>query len=928
MKHFVLFVLSVFVLSVSAETLENNTMKLTLSTNGITAVNKAEKSWKKAPIEFSIYDGNAKTNAPVLSRKLATGKPEMTYTGKDWKCTLAFEPKGNLFLVTGKYSNLSGEEKWIETAFTARPDFPAKDLKYWDGFDQIVPVGKERLYRTGIKGSMHKRVRAVVMPFAATGIFDSKCSFFLGNVMYDPVSYTAVDYEPLNGKYAYRQRFVVAPNADCNFRYVIGSANSSFGGELGIIQAYYDSMPECWEILNRDTNPYLWGNHGHYGSWWGEPEPELKRRFKHVLDWTYCPYKRSGDMQVRKELWDYKPGNTFGGRYRAPIFGGVRIDFDKQDYNSFVQLRKARFQEFAREYGWMFYGTCCFTWCEKTLAEKYYPDAINKDTSVSWFLKSWSTGHDHEYRLFPYGTSWEKAVREDIDFLIKELDIPGFALDCCYAGAYYRGPAVKKPLEGRAWDDKGLFIDQSVAINRLLRYIRSKGQTLFINGGLIGDYCMVEVPYVNTAELRGVFPVQRWNIGPRPGCMHGHGYLWPELVPNWRNKSKDEFIQIISGLSDYVILNQFKYGLTNSSVTFHGCPQQLYITPEAFELMRAGWQALVPVEKDKSLYVPYQARYGKRENTFLYLANSGEVDTKGKIRIDQRGLDGYGVSASRLFVRKMRNFAETKNTLAGNWNEIELTAPSRVPVLFETVCEIAPSPAKLQAIVRSEKSLSQESYFVTFKDKITGSMTFRKIHGMKLDSVLLNKKAVAVKEENGKYVTGKVTIPADSTLEVKYSSLTFAVEKKDIADFKFEVKKDGVPCRIYIEGKGSAKCAMRINTFFDFLRRKKAFHAGKPCPLLNGKKPENLQAGEMLFRIVPDGRNMIYAGNNGSIVAEAKTPAELDRLTTALLDRLDERFPYVYPFRWVMGLHHEVLSKFGMLGKSLPVRNYFESPER
>jgi hypothetical protein len=42
------------------------------------------------------------------------------------------------------------------------------------------------------------------------------------------------------------------------------------------------------------------------------------------------------------------------------------------------------------------------------------------------------------------GTSFAKVLQNDIKTLVKELDLPGFAFDCSYGGAYYRGPAVKK----------------------------------------------------------------------------------------------------------------------------------------------------------------------------------------------------------------------------------------------------------------------------------------------------------------------------------------------------------------------------------------------------------------------------------------------------------------------------------------------------
>ena len=172
-------------------------------------------------------------------------------------------------------------------------------------------------------------------------------------------------------------------------------------------------------------------------------------------------------------------------------------------------------------------------------------------------------------------------------------------------------------------------------------------------------------------------PLLRWYIGPRPGCVHGHGFMFKDVVPDWRNKSPEYFQELMPKLSDFVILNQFKYGLSNSYLTMYGNPQQVYIFPEAFELMRAGWQAELALELEGGMRVPYLSRYGRGVNSYFFLGNSGAEEVAGQVRFDNQALMG-GTGWSLLWNRKMRRSASTENILEGDFTRIPAVLPSRV----------------------------------------------------------------------------------------------------------------------------------------------------------------------------------------------------------------------------------------------------------
>ncbi len=65
-------------------------------------------------------------------------------------------------------------------------------------------------------------------------------------------------------------------------------------------------------------------------------------------------------------------------------------------------------------------------------------------------------------------------------------------------------------------------------------------------------------------------------------------------------------------------------------------------------------------------------------------------------------------------------------------------------------------------------------------------------------------------------------------------------------------------------------------------------------------------------------------GRDGGLIVKASDPAQARRILDGLFGVMDRRYEYLYPFQWVMGLSGEMLTHFGMFGKTLPYRKYFE----
>lgn len=916
MKKNLLFLLSLSAMLLPAA-VTTPYVKLDAGKNQMLLTNRLDDpSWKKALLTPFMYDGKSRQYAPVSLKITETDNTlGFVWSTEQWDYTTGFSARGKLILGESTLTNKTEQELFLEPGFTAKADFSPS--LYWDGFGKMRKIGREPLERNGIKGKMMKHIASSAIPFSGSAVMNEKDGLHLGHVMFDPVSYSASGYDPTKKELRFSQRVAIHPGETLKLRWVAGAMNAVYGGAEAAIQQHYDAFPELWTVSGGQGNPYVWGNHAHYRTWWITPNPEEVRRFKITCEWTYSPYKRSGDMLCRPELWDYRPRNPF--RKKAPKFGGYYYSYHDMKREDFLKMRKERYLKYGKKYGWLFYNTCSGTWCEIELANQKYKDSLNTDTSSPILLKSWSTGHDWEVRVFPMGTSFAADFESDMKKLTEELDLPGFALDCGSGGVYYRGPAVKKHLPGRAWDEEGVFIDQSVAINHEVDFIHSLRpgkMSVFINGPLKGDIVMYEESLVEYAKLQNLMPLAKWHAGPRPTVSHGHGWEYRNMVPNWRSKSSAEFQDIISKMSDHMIFTQLQLSINNTYIAMSGNPQQIYILPEAFELKRAGWNALNPMTLSKTLYAPYRSSYGNAQNSFFFLANSRPADSSGSVKIDNE-LQCRSKNTSLLLVRKLRSKGETLNRIRGRYTGFDVLLPSRVPVIYESVCAIE-GGGDMDATVTTDKHLEKHSWQVeiTSAAPFSGRVIPRDIRGFTLAELQLNGK---------KIVPGSnVALKAGDKINAFYTSDVFAVSRDELMKFPFTGGKGNISCRLYVpDGDAGAKQgAERFNAFFRYLNKQGFLPKAVAAPVTSNAS--SLERADAVAFVSGSKVSRISRLPGGGIKLEAPDGDALEKLTCLLLDELDKRYPYVIPFRPVMGLKSEMIYSAKMAGKHIPLRNYFD----
>ena len=874
-----------------------------------------QAGWQRAEVELSLRSDTGPIH--LQKGKISRQKDLLKLERKSgaWKWESSFSVRDRLILINSVFVNTSAKRQLLEAGVSLLPDFKVKSSRFWNGFGKVYAADRFR-YRQGCMTTEgQKRYYYCEFPFPAAAVSAGDSGIFAGHEIFAPVSWSSCSFDPGKNKLHFSQRFVADPGQTVKFSFVIGSVRPVFGLAEAVVQHYYDTFPQEWQVVRGQDNPYVWGNHAQYGTWKIKPDPERSRRHHYKLDWAYCPYKRSGDIRMRKEFWDYKPFSPFSS-YRSGKYGGVQAPFPATSYEELVKIRRERFLEYGQKYGWMFYNSCVGHWCEYQLALKHYPDAIIRKKGKPVAYNRWTTAYDREYNVFPYHTSFGKVMYEDMTYVAKELQLPGFALDCGSGGFDYRGPAVEKPVPGRAWDKDGIFIDNSVAINAMVDHIRSinpkEPLTSFCNGTLKGDYMMFERSLVHP-DTKRMMPLGKWWIGPRPGCVHAHGYLFHDTVPNWKGLSTEEFLKMLSRLADYTMLNQFKYGLTPNYNTMVGVPEHYYILPESFELMRAGWQAEIPLELSAGLYAPYKARYGKAENSYIYLGNSSARTSSGTLRIDNRVL-APRTHQRQIFVLKKRSKARTENKLSGSFTAFDVVLPSRVPVLWESVCGVIGGGEEMTVKASAEKSLEKEVFRVEFvkTHPFTGKFKFRQRRGFSAPALRLNGRPVKAEQS--------LNIRRGDKLEILYRSENFCLSSREITTFPYTSKNGEVSLKVGFPGNDQAvrNVARRFNDYFTYCRRNGLVAGDGLCYLVSD--PGQGEKGMIRLQLAP-GKAFAARKKNGGILLSAPDAKALDRLTTEFFYQMDKRFDHVPPLRHVEGMDP---GEFNANGKRLPLRRFFD----
>ena len=325
--------------------------------------------------------------------------------------------------------------------------------------------------------------------------------------------------------------------------------------------------------------------------------------------------------------------------------------------------------------------------------------------------------------------------------------------------------------------------------------------------------------------------------------------------------------------------------------------------------------------------MPYRSRYGKGANSFFFFANSSPSDSRGTVSIDNGAVSPAGTERYVL-LRKMRKTASTENRIDGKFTELDLFLPSRVPVLYETVCGFSSVPEKMKILTGAEKDLRSQVFRAELMETapFRSEVTVRNIRGFHLEKVELNGKTVPVEFRENFWKTAPLSFRKGDRLSFRYESDVFRVGREDILLFPFTDPSGELTFRIYTDKNDAAarNSAKAFERYFEFCRKNGVLGKGAVVPEMTHADADSSKAGILSLRTGQGLKKSVSASANGGLLIQAENEKELNAVLKDFFHVMDERYPYTFPFKGVMGLYDYMLTHFGMLGKSFPVRKYFD----
>lgn len=836
-------------------------------------------------------------------------------------------PVGQLNLIEVNYENRGKERLLLEWAL--QYPFVSEEFdEYWDGSSAVQEVAS-------LKGEHSQSNIRRMAPW--TGVFsrDEGCGVGLGLHPHELKSYirSKLMHDPDIGDATleFATRTVVDPGEEGKICFFQAEFPVRFGGIRELIQIVHDAFPEAFHP-HKNSAPVYYGSSAQYMMSRVRPENipaaapiEHMRRVHGTWDWSYAPFKRTGDHWGEEDLWEYEPNIPFKD-VPATIVQS-QFHFNEVTRDQFMRMREEHFNRWGKLHGILFYSPGG-VWVEKQLAQERFSDALIVDPNFRYDLERWVTTWDREVKVFPWYTSYEPFLRSNFEKIVENYDTSGVALDVARGGPKYRGLIVEKPVEGRAWDEKGLYIDQGIGVARFVDFLHTLplrydkryvlavvgnpevgGQTYTVTTRY--DAGMYEGPPYHPS--RAAIPLARYLLGQKPlswwaGWMY-HRYA----VPNWKTHDREHFEKTMQGLVDYVIFSSFEWaGIPPVSYQW-GIPKMKRMMPEILQCVRDGWQAVFPVSYDRGgLEHLHTARYGRGEGTTLFWGNPYDEDYPMIATVD----NDYLGDRDYVFVDWLGN-APLSQSVGDGETRFEFNLLSREPILQKSLLSFERGLPALDLVATVERSFGSVVVKVEFENplKADREVQIAALPHYHLSAVETNQGAVSLKENNSGYVA---TIPVGTgaiTLVYDRDYLLSPVEELLKANY---FAADGKPMvNIVIDGGDETirkDAQIRLDQYFAYYS-KVAFKGNGPYRY---RGPAATEVENIILKIGEDQPDGIKRIGEHTTLLKAKDGDGVTAVLDTFLALLDEKYPYLPGMFGTWGTSHYLLVHTNYLDGYLP----------
>ncbi len=645
-------------------------------------------------------------------------------------------------------------------------------------------------------------------------------------------------------------------------------------GEWGyreILEAYYATWPEMFlPSPGVDARVSLGG--AEYQAWRADDtvvSAEICRRLYGGWDWCYAPFRRTGDIYGREELWDYESARPIANE-RA------------QSREDFYQWRREHFDKSVRTDVAMMFYVPSQVWCEDKLALERYSDALVEDPDIKTvFLTPWVTGHDNERLMFPYNTSFAEQSHIDMAQVLAELTMQGFAFDTAEGGGKYRGPALSR-VDGRAWDDSGPYCRNNVAVARLMQFVH----TLTTRDGQVAGVVANTHPtgsyssplYADSIMLEGEpwkisrdYPnALRWMSG-RKTIVFWEGYGLNDFIDV--AKARPEQIRMaIRGLADFTLMQSLRNGIIPPPAYTKGVERLVQWLPTIVECVHAGWQPVPATRVPDPCWV---TRYGDGLGTLIAIAHetAGEVEAEVAIE-NERIADG-----ALLFTTS--DGGEVLNTVYRGETIVNLDVPSRTPILLRAQALVVPAVAVQSAAITSTLGSDGGELRMTLHGQGRVEIPIRIPTDMVISEVTVNGQTPRIAGERLTMLA--LELRGESEIVVRFASTWLQCEEPQLLDFPFATATISIP-----EGASDAVrlSAERLQGYFTYWHKHVLADSDyAEMPVIEGAVTDR---PAVLVRLADGPASVRCSGEQ--LLIGAPDEEALSALTLKLLGALDLRY--------------------------------------
>jgi hypothetical protein len=595
---------------------------------------------------FSIFDGDKDfEEIKFLNKKTVYKKNILEILKENGEITFRNFIEPTKRAIFCKISIRNNSEKIKKLYIELNLPFSTEEESFFfDGCELLkLPYGN---YERIIEGSYYGALYPPNLPFSI--IYDDKSVFLLGRKPDDYISYEKILLKERK-IIGYGMKIAIRPKEKNEYNFVFASISPSYRFFSGI-DLYYKLFPYAFKpVENMDPNLYkgesMTSEYFKYRNLKGKDIEkialELFRRFNIGWYWKFGGYKRIGDWFGEKEYFsNYKQEDGWKKRSEWEYF----CDFEK-----FHKWRKEVWSGEDIKLG-LSTGFYLCNFCEEELAKNLYNDEIISEGHPHLVYNYGPLGpNNYGPRIYWYYTKFGQDTLNSFKKIREEIPLSSICMDNIRGngGFKFRGEKVLSKSEGISFDEKGIYIDESIGISQIFNQIHSlppdkRGYKLAVAGDCVNtwytamntDVLLIEDGSYGENQILNWF-FNRIRFGRKPLCFH---------VTHWSDRlsgkididkvSPEEIYEIYRKRFGFTQISGLCFGISFSIDDIMGVPDIFKVCRIPEEENIYGYQPLSGLRCNDKMIIC--SRFGNDLGSILSIGNTYSEKREFEFKIENK----------------------------------------------------------------------------------------------------------------------------------------------------------------------------------------------------------------------------------------------------------------------------------------------------